>query len=145
MDLQQSASWKLLITNALTCSEPILIPFILVMNKTVPRHNSLTTNLVIKSTIFWDIMPCSPLKIYRHFGGTALLSTCFHVGFLLGLFFDPEDGPPKSRLTLNGPHCVISNKIVLFITTAVRTSNPILTYYLFYLLFKGIFVSSYGH
>jgi hypothetical protein len=22
----------------------------------------------------------------------ALLSTCFHTGFLLGLFFDPEDG-----------------------------------------------------
>jgi hypothetical protein len=22
----------------------------------------------------------------------ALLATCFHAGFLLGLFFDPEDG-----------------------------------------------------
>jgi hypothetical protein len=35
------------------------------------------------------------------------IATCFHAGFLLGLFFDPEDGgdvPPK--------------------TTAVRTSNP---------------------
>jgi hypothetical protein len=31
------------------------------------------TNLHIKSTVFWDI-------------------TCFHAGFLLGLFFDTEDG-----------------------------------------------------
>jgi hypothetical protein len=56
-----------------------------------------------------------------------LLATRFHAGFLLGLFFDPEDGgdvTPKRRLTLNGLHDVIPQKIVLFITTAVRTSNP---------------------
>jgi hypothetical protein len=105
----------------------------------------------MKSTIVWDIMPYSPLKINRRFGGTsrlhlqgrrisrarnqresrwkalnveairyaetlvdikrttpryipedgtfiktciwvALVATRFHVGFLLGLFFDPEDG-----------------------------------------------------
>jgi hypothetical protein len=33
--------------------------------------------------------------------------------------------PPKRRLTFNGLHGVISHKIELFITTAVRTSNPI--------------------
>jgi hypothetical protein len=41
--------------------------------------------------------------------------------------FDPEDGgdvPSKHQLTFNGLHGVISQKIVLFITTAVRTSNP---------------------
>jgi hypothetical protein len=32
--------------------------------------------------------------------------------------------PPKRRLTLNGLHGVIRQKIALFITTAVRTSNP---------------------
>jgi hypothetical protein len=32
---------------------------------------------------------------------------------------------PKRRLTFNGLHSVISQKIVLCITTAVRTSNPI--------------------
>jgi hypothetical protein len=26
------------------------------------------TAVVMKSTIFWDIMPCSPLKVNRHFG-----------------------------------------------------------------------------
>jgi hypothetical protein len=31
--------------------------------------------------------------ITRRFGkSVALLATCFHAGFLLGLFFDPEDG-----------------------------------------------------
>jgi hypothetical protein len=33
--------------------------------------------------------------------------------------------PPKRRLTFNGLHGVISQKVVLFITIAVRTSNPI--------------------
>jgi hypothetical protein len=27
------------------------------------------TAVVIKSTIFWDIRPCSPLKVNRRFGG----------------------------------------------------------------------------
>jgi hypothetical protein len=36
------------------------------------------------------------------------------------------DIPLCSPLTLNGLHGVISQKIVLFITTAVRTSNPTL-------------------
>jgi hypothetical protein len=47
---------------------------------------------------------------------------------LLGLFFDPEDGGDiflrNIGLTFNGLHGVISPKIELFITTAVRTSNP---------------------
>jgi hypothetical protein len=81
-------------------------------------------------------------------------SPCFHAGFLLRFFFDPEDVgdmflrnvvllsrwfiarlillpwrwrqyvPPKRQLTLNGLHGVIFQKIVLFITSAVRTSNP---------------------
>jgi hypothetical protein len=51
------------------------------------------TAVVIKSYIFWDITPCSLLKINRRFGRTyALLATCFHAGFLLGLFFGREDG-----------------------------------------------------
>jgi hypothetical protein len=55
------------------------------------------TAVVMKSAIFWDIMPCNPLKVNRRFGGTyrfhlrALLATCFRAGFLLGLFFYPED------------------------------------------------------
>jgi hypothetical protein len=63
------------------------------------------TAVVMKSSVFWDITPCSPLKVNQRFRGTCCFhhrreagskqnSTCClpHVGFLLGLFFDPEDG-----------------------------------------------------
>jgi hypothetical protein len=49
---------------------------------------------------------------------------------LLGLFFDPvglgggDMFLRKRRLIFNGLHSVISQKIVLFITTVVRISNP---------------------
>jgi hypothetical protein len=43
------------------------------------------TPVVIKSSIFWDIMPSSPLKVNRRFGGLP-------AGFLLGLFFGFGDG-----------------------------------------------------
>jgi hypothetical protein len=43
-------------------------------------------------------------------------------------FFHPEDGGDmfhqKRRLKLDGLHGVISQKMILFITTAVKTSNP---------------------
>jgi hypothetical protein len=39
----------------------------------------------MKSAIFWGIMPCSPFE-------AEPLATCFNAGFLLGIFFDPEDG-----------------------------------------------------
>jgi hypothetical protein len=39
------------------------------------KGSEVLTTVVTKSSIFWDITPCSLLA-----------------GFLLGLFFDPEDG-----------------------------------------------------
>jgi hypothetical protein len=45
----------------------------------------------MKSIIFWDITPYSPLEVNRR-AEENIASTCFYVGFLLGLFFDPEDG-----------------------------------------------------
>jgi hypothetical protein len=51
------------------------------------------TAVFMKSTIFWDIAPCSPLKVSRHSGGTVILiAKLFHAGFLRGFFCDPEDG-----------------------------------------------------
>jgi hypothetical protein len=55
-----------------------------------------------KISVFWDKIPCSPVKTPHHFGGTYRLhlqrrrvsSACslLHAGFLLGLLIDPEDG-----------------------------------------------------
>jgi hypothetical protein len=35
------------------------------------------TAVVMKSSVFWDITQCNPLKINRCFEGTALLDNCF--------------------------------------------------------------------
>jgi hypothetical protein len=47
---------------------------------------------------------------------------------LLGLFLHPEDGSdmfPERRLSFNGLHGVIVQKIELFTSTTVRTSDLI--------------------
>jgi hypothetical protein len=70
--------------------------------------------VVMKSSIFWDIAP-------RHAVGPAYY--LLHTGFLLGLFFNPEDGgnifSPKRLLTFRRLHGVIFQKIKLFILTFV--------------------------
>jgi hypothetical protein len=66
---------------------------------------------LIKNPILWDITPYYPLQVSRRFGGTFFISIFsvkeffhirnqpetgsnhfLHAGFLLRLFFDPEDG-----------------------------------------------------
>jgi hypothetical protein len=51
--------------------------------------------------------PSSRSKSYPR---RALIATCFHVGFLLWLFFNPEDG--GDTFPWNGLHGVILHKIV---------------------------------
>jgi hypothetical protein len=50
----------------------------------------------MKGSFFWDVMPCSLLKVKRYFGGTCLSylkpSYLLHACFLLDLFIDSEDG-----------------------------------------------------
>jgi hypothetical protein len=60
--------------------------------------------MVMESTIFWDItlssvesQPTFRKNISPSSSGSKnkpskKLATCFHAGFLLALFFDPEDG-----------------------------------------------------
>jgi hypothetical protein len=81
----------------------------------------------MKSTIFWDITPCSPLKVNRRFGGTSSACYLFSVRYLARLLRPSRWRryvPPKRRLTLNGLHGVISHKTVQFITKDGMTSNP---------------------
>jgi hypothetical protein len=105
----------------------------------------------MKRTIFWSITPCSPLKMNRRFGGTYRLhlqvrrisrarnqresswqvtSACnlISLWFLARLIRRPRRwrryDTSKRWLTFDGLHGVIFQKIVLFKTTDLRTSNP---------------------
>jgi hypothetical protein len=83
------------------------------------------TAVVMKSIIFWDMTPCSLLSFNRRFGGTYRL----HLqGRRIKFSKKPASKhvPPKRWLKLNGLHGVISQKMILFITTAVKTSNSTL-------------------
>jgi hypothetical protein len=90
----------------------------------------------MKTTIFWDITPYSPLKVNRRFGGIYRL----HLqGRRISQARNQRESrwkaeplrpwirrryfPPKRRLPFNGLHGVISQKTALFIITSVRTSN----------------------
>jgi hypothetical protein len=72
-------------------------------------HNEVQTIINLKGTIFSYITPCRPLRVNRRFGGTYRFYlqgrkispiTCFHAGFLFGLFFGPEGGGDCSYETL---------------------------------------------
>jgi hypothetical protein len=105
--------------------------------------NTHTTNPRLKSSVFWDVTPCSPLKTNRRFCGTCRLQ--FQGQRIIGqarLYLLPASVwflswliilrpwrwrrhvPPKRQLNFNGLHGVISHKTELFIATAVRTWNP---------------------
>jgi hypothetical protein len=77
----------------------------------------------MKSSIFWDIKPCSPLKLTRR-----LLAACFHTGFLLCLFFDPEDG--GDMFLRNGLLGIIYSKIELFIVGYFKWTHKYRTSFL---------------
>jgi hypothetical protein len=87
----------------------------------------------LKSSIFWDVTPCSPFKVNRRFGGTCRLHLqgreISQAGEQLETRWQPElclqpALKPKRRLTFNGLHGIISQEIELLITTAVKISNP---------------------
>jgi hypothetical protein len=74
----------------------------------------------LKSIIFWDTTPCSPLRVDRRFGET-------YRPHLQGREISRARNQPENRLTLNGLYGIMSQKTVLFITTDVRTSIPTMT------------------
>jgi hypothetical protein len=68
------------------------------------------------SSIFWNIKPSSSMKLNRRFGG--ICSIHLQDRSISEARSQRETGGKQSRL-----HGVISKKIELHITTAVRTSN----------------------
>jgi hypothetical protein len=69
--------------------------------------------MVLKSQLGFLLLPL--------LGTCSMLVSCLAYSSTLKI---RGDIPPKHLLTFNGLHGVISQNIVLFITTAVRTSNP---------------------
>jgi hypothetical protein len=66
----------------------------------------------MESSIFWDITLCG-----------LLLATRFHAGFLLGLFFDAEDGGDmflRNTGLLSMDYTVLNPKTELFIAHYVQ-------------------------
>jgi hypothetical protein len=61
------------------------------------------TAMIMKSAIFWDITPCSPLKLNRRFGGKFRLH-------LQGRRISRVRNQRESRWQAEPP-CVISQKI----------------------------------
>jgi hypothetical protein len=84
------------------------------LNSTFKRVKLL---LGLKSIIFWDMTPCSVLSCTQRSSET---STTIR-------FEEFEDVSEEHRVQLNALHGIISQKMILFITTAVKTSDP--TYY----------------
>jgi hypothetical protein len=91
-----------------------------------------------ENTIFWDITPCSQSKVNLRFGGTNRFHlqgrTRYHresrwqakwwyIARLIRLWRWRQCNPSKLRLTFSGSHGVLSQNIILFITTAVRRNS----------------------
>jgi hypothetical protein len=86
---------------------------------------------ILKSSVFWDITLCCPLKANRRFGVICLLcQTDLWLPHALTLTFSwlilrswiwRRYVPSKRRLTFNRLHYVISQKVELFVITSVRT------------------------
>jgi hypothetical protein len=121
----------------------------------------------LKSSIFWDTAPCSPLKVNQHLGRTYLLHlqgrriswarnqresrlqaephafTLVSFQLILRPWRWRLYVPPKCWLIFNGLQGVIFQKTDLFINIVVRTSDPTCPNLFFLLLFNIIFVSQF--
>jgi hypothetical protein len=71
------------------------------------------TAVVMKSIAFWDIMPSSPLKVKRRFGGTYRLH-------FQGRISRENISVKAGGLSFNRLHGVISQKMVLFMVMKHR-------------------------
>jgi hypothetical protein len=72
------------------------------------------TAVVVKSSVFWYITLCSPLKVNRRFRGFHLLSRWFLAWLMLRHRRWRRRVSPKRRLTFNAIRGAISEKSELF-------------------------------
>jgi hypothetical protein len=90
---------------------------------------------MLKNIILWDMTPCSSFGVNRRFGGTYRLhlQACHLLlcWFLAELIYST----PKMEAICSSETSVdtqrttrIFQKMILFITTAVKTSNPTTSY-----------------
>jgi hypothetical protein len=98
------------------------------------------TEGIIKSTIFWDITPCSPLKVNQCFRGTYRLHlqdllSHWYLAWLIRPWRWRQHVPPKRWLTFNGLHSIISHKTLLLMTTTVnlKSYKGIINYTFYYI------------
>jgi hypothetical protein len=85
--------------------------------------------VVMKSSVFWDVMSCSPLKTNRRFGGTYLLSSShlFPAWFILRTWRWRLHFPLKRQLTFNEFTALYSrqqNSLLMFIFNKQK-KNPL--------------------
>jgi hypothetical protein len=77
-----------------------------------------------RPTLFWNVTPCSPVEVRRLFEGTYCLRLQ-GVCFLLLVAWRKMERSSETSVNFTGLQVATSQKIVvLFIVTAVRTSNP---------------------
>jgi hypothetical protein len=109
-------------------------------------------NMVLRVT-FWDnLLRCKLTDVSQEYifsifrvkiwakQENRAVSYLLHADFLLSSFRPLRwrwHFPPKRRLTFGGLHDVISNKIALFVTTVVRTSNPTWIQYIYSKVYKS--------
>jgi hypothetical protein len=68
--------------------------------------------LLSRRSVFWAVTPCF----------TDFDCCLFHAGLFLGLHCNPENLPPKRRVTFNG-HGVVSHKTGFLIVISAVTFN----------------------
>jgi hypothetical protein len=117
--------------NNLICPRSIAIYVVFYGSQLVSFCKIFRQTFHMKSIIFWNMTPCSLLSCNRRFRGTYRLQL---QGRRSNFSKNQQASrwqaewrryvPPKRRLQLNRLHGVISQKMILFITTAVKTSNP---------------------
>jgi hypothetical protein len=87
------------------------------------RHSAVT----VKSSIFLDITPSQERNQQETRSKQSCACCLVHANFLLGFFFDPEDGIDiflqKSRLTFIGLYGVIFQKMEIFNDENIYLSN----------------------